>query len=347
MSQPEPMTPPDCDLRDFAYMPLEVLRLRDSGVASLPSPEAFRACVLAWCVSWHQVPAASLPDDDNALSVLLGYGRATAAWSKVRNAGGLHGWIKCSDGRLYHPVVAEKAREAWQRKQAQKERSRKGNKARWGSDEDGSDNPQRTPNQSQRDNVSVLKGRADSPARTPNESQRDDFTVPQGRAISPSRTPCAVLNRPKGSKEERKEEREPPYAPLAASENVAPAKPSPARRVETRGCRLPDDWQPSPADCAFAVELGLDVAAALAEFSDYWRGVPGSRGRKLDWPATWRNRCRERAARQQPRAASRRETPDEERRRVLKIPNMFSLQYLQCLEQSDAEEVPHGSDARH
>lgn len=24
-------------------------------------------------------------------------------------------------------------------------------------------------------------------------------------------------------------------------------------------------------------------------FCDYWRGVPGTKGRKLDWVATWRN----------------------------------------------------------
>lgn len=31
---------------------------------------------------------------------------------KVRQ-GALHGWIKCSDNRLYHPVVAEKVNSAW------------------------------------------------------------------------------------------------------------------------------------------------------------------------------------------------------------------------------------------
>jgi hypothetical protein len=24
-------------------------------------------------------------------------------------------------------------------------------------------------------------------------------------------------------------------------------------------------------------------------FCDYWRGIPGAKGRKLDWVATWRN----------------------------------------------------------
>lgn len=59
-----PLVPADVDLRDFAFMPLDVLRLRDSDLASIEDAEAFRCSVLSWCVSWHQVPAASLPDDD-------------------------------------------------------------------------------------------------------------------------------------------------------------------------------------------------------------------------------------------------------------------------------------------
>lgn len=46
----------------------------------------------------------------------------------------------------------------------------------------------------------------------------------------------------------------------------------------------------------------LPIASAeklTAEFVDHWKGVPGSKGVKLDWEATWRNRMRalqERAA---------------------------------------------------
>lgn len=43
----------------------------------------------------------------------------------------------------------------------------------------------------------------------------------------------------------------------------------------------------------WAVEqLRLDVSTINAEmdkFCDYWNGVPGQKGVKLDWPATWRN----------------------------------------------------------
>ncbi|WP_240635975.1 DUF1376 domain-containing protein [Caldimonas tepidiphila] len=109
---PEPLVPADCDLRDFACMPLDVRRLRDSDLSALESPEACWAAVLLWSASWHQVPAASLPDDDRILSNLAGYGRVVKEWRKVK-AGALRGWVKCADGRLYHPVVAEKAVEAW------------------------------------------------------------------------------------------------------------------------------------------------------------------------------------------------------------------------------------------
>lgn len=110
-----PLTPEGCDLREFPFMPLDVVRLRDSDIAAISSGDEFRCAVLLWCASWHQVPAASLPDDDIILAQLAGYGRVVKEWKKVRE-GSLRGWIKCADGRLYHPVVAEKANEAWMRK---------------------------------------------------------------------------------------------------------------------------------------------------------------------------------------------------------------------------------------
>jgi hypothetical protein len=127
---PDPLVAAEVDLRDFAYLPLDVLRLRDSDLACVEDAEVFRCAVLSWCVSWHQVPAASLPDDDALLSRLLGFGRDVKAWKRVRAAGGLRGWILCSDGRLYHDVVAEKARDAWAAKLAQRARTEAARKAR-------------------------------------------------------------------------------------------------------------------------------------------------------------------------------------------------------------------------
>lgn len=107
-----PLVSAEVDLRDFQFMPLDVVRLRDSDLASRVSGEEFRAAVLLSCAAWHQKPAASLPDDDVVLSSLAGFGRVVREWQAVRE-GALRGRVKCSDGRLYHPVVAEKANEAW------------------------------------------------------------------------------------------------------------------------------------------------------------------------------------------------------------------------------------------
>ena len=109
-------------------MPFDVVRLRDSDISAIATGDEFRCAVLLWCASWHQVPAASIPDDDIVLAQLSGFGRVVREWKKVRD-GALRGWIKCSDGRLYHPVVAEKANDAWagrmayrQRKEAERQR---------------------------------------------------------------------------------------------------------------------------------------------------------------------------------------------------------------------------------
>ena len=119
---PAPLTPVDCNLQDFAFMPLDVARLRDSDLAANESPEACWAAVQLWAASWHQIPAGSIPEDDKWMAKATGYGRGVKDWLKVR-VGALRGFVMCTDGRLYHTVVAEKAREAWQAKIEQRYRT--------------------------------------------------------------------------------------------------------------------------------------------------------------------------------------------------------------------------------
>lgn len=72
------------------------------------------------------------------------------------------------------------------------------------------------------------------------------------------------------------------------------------KKVPATGSRLPDGWEPDDAGWAYAAQtLGPDIAPQneLDRFRDYWRAVPGAKGRKLDWPATWRNWCRTTAER--------------------------------------------------
>lgn len=62
-----------------------------------------------------------------------------------------------------------------------------------------------------------------------------------------------------------------------------------------RGSRIPDPFPISEdlREWAKRETPEVDLEKATAEFLDYWRGVTGQRGYKLDWPATWRNRMRE------------------------------------------------------
>jgi len=119
---PAPLTPPDSDLQDFPFMPLQVARLRDSDLAAEEHPEACWYAVLLWSAAWHQLPAGSLPDNDAVLTKLIGLGRDVKTFAKHR-AGALRGFIKCSDGRLYHPIVAEQVLASWEGKLRQRWRT--------------------------------------------------------------------------------------------------------------------------------------------------------------------------------------------------------------------------------
>jgi len=141
---PNPLVPAEVDLRDFAFMPLDVSRLLRSRtwLTAKRRPEIGFYLVNLWLASWHEVPAGSLPDDDE---VLADFARCTPArWKKLRDEL-MAAWVRCADGRLYHPVVAEKAREAWARKATQRDRTRKANAVRWGSGKESVTNSETSP----------------------------------------------------------------------------------------------------------------------------------------------------------------------------------------------------------
>lgn len=116
---PDPLTPPECDLRGMPYMPLDIVRLFDSDLYALSTGDEFKAALTLWGKAFLQIPAGSLPKDERILAHLSGAG---PGWKKVRDMA-LRGWAECSDGRLYHPVVAEKAHEAWKARVARNART--------------------------------------------------------------------------------------------------------------------------------------------------------------------------------------------------------------------------------
>ena len=114
---PPPPVPPDCDVSKLDGFMLDAARLLGSELWALSTGDEMKAALGLWCRAWRQVPAASLPDDDAVLCSFAGYGRDLKAWRKVK-AMALRGFILCSDGRLYHPVLAADAVQAFQRKLA-------------------------------------------------------------------------------------------------------------------------------------------------------------------------------------------------------------------------------------
>lgn len=86
-----------------------------------------------------------------------------------------------------------------------------------------------------------------------------------------------------------------PLSPPAPAPEPAEPEPPPKAKPPPRASRIPDDLTLSDEWLQFALSKGLshdDASGTFDEFLDYWRGVPGSRGLKLDWFATWRNRVR-------------------------------------------------------
>lgn len=73
--------------------------------------------------------------------------------------------------------------------------------------------------------------------------------------------------------------------------NPITEKPVTKGKTATRGSRLPANWKPDAelAEWSKTERPDLDLRKVFAEFTDYWNSVPGSKGVKLDWNATWRN----------------------------------------------------------
>lgn len=111
---PPPLVPPEVDLRGMEFMLLFGDRLFKSTTWIEASPEGQVAALRLWWHSYaHEVPAASLPDNDRLLAEHAGYGVAVKSWLKVKQRA-MRGWVLCSDGRWYHKVVAELALRAWE-----------------------------------------------------------------------------------------------------------------------------------------------------------------------------------------------------------------------------------------
>lgn len=120
-----------------------------------------------------------------------------------------------------------------------------------------------------RENVSE-KARASAKARWAKERRK-----PKDNNDDPMRSQC------------ESNAREYAHHSLPTKREKEKAAPSPKR-----GSRLPDDWLLPREWGEWAVTEGMDELSVRREaekFRDYWHSLPGQRGVKLDWLATWRN----------------------------------------------------------
>lgn len=86
---PPPLIPSDVDLRDFRFMPLDVVQLQNSETWAMADGWAAKALLNLWTKAWHQVPAGSLPDYDDLLRTWAN----VPNWESVRDVA-LRGFIK-------------------------------------------------------------------------------------------------------------------------------------------------------------------------------------------------------------------------------------------------------------
>lgn len=258
----EPPVQSHVNIQNCGFMPLLARRLLGSEFYAISTGDEFKAGITLWCNAWYQVPAGSLPNEDRVLANLAGYGRDVDEWLKVKPMA-LRGFKRCEqDGRLYHPLIAEKANEAYASGLLARETGRAGGQKSGASRRAKRDQPPEV--QGQLDLGETLKG--PSPE---NEGAFEGAFVQDGRGLEAALEPT-TLTRP--------------------TTQTTPTTGLPAPTGAGRGCRIPSDWVPNRAELRYGLEKGLTEAETrktAENFRDYWLGRTGQIAVKADWPRTW------------------------------------------------------------
>lgn len=309
---PEPLVPADVDLRDFPGMWIDVDRLLKSDTWVLGTGDERSAAFTLWAQSWHQVPAGSLPDDNRMLEHLS----MSKRWKAVREHA-LRGWVRCNDGRLYHPTVCEKALEAWIEKLVSSLSGAIGNAKRWNVSIDIEDMrhqfvqavgllravaPQSRVLKKKAVVVHLAASHPESPPDAHKESGGESPPdIPPGSPPDASKASPPDRNRPDQTGPDRTGSLFPPTGGGGAAPGAAPPTPPPAfdgRNAEALNGKavvpIADTWE-LPDQWGFDAEaLGFKPQEVLREaekFRQYWtRGNgKGTRRSVKGWSQTWSN----------------------------------------------------------
>ncbi len=106
-----------------------------------------------------------------------------------------------------------------------------------------------------------------------------------------------------------------PLQPIAAKPSVNHQGTTREVKRSPKGSRLPTNWQLSDEFQQWAInEFGWspEQCQRVSElFRDYWIAIPGSKGSKTDWLATWKNWCRRERDVRKPSAAKKQFTKSD------------------------------------
>jgi hypothetical protein len=150
----------------------------------------------------------------------------------------------------------------------------------------------------------IVRATAHTPKSADSPSPENPSTAFPSTGEPSTENPTLKKTNSKKTKEEENQEGKEDQPPPSVEDAKTP-KP-PAVRSSKRGTRLPAGWMPSPELIeAMTLEVPyVDQRREHAKFTDYWNSVPGQKGVKLDWDATWRNWLRK-AAESAPRTGNR------------------------------------------
>jgi hypothetical protein len=172
---------------------LDMERIQQSDTWALATREMRPWLLMLWAMAWEQRPAGSFTSDDAIIAARIGMDiRQFAAHRDIL----MRGWKLHSDGRIYHPVIAEQViahleyrnREA-DRKRSYREKMSHGTDA--GQTRDGAGRTRESGHQNQNQNQNQKREEGDNPPQPPlggasapkkprTANPRPDDVIPEG-----------------------------------------------------------------------------------------------------------------------------------------------------------------------
>ena len=266
---PDPPYP--ATVKANGYRPvLDWQRVKASKTWRLCEPEVRNHLLRLWLEAWNEVPCGSWEHEDALIAAAIDMPLRlfTAHRDQL-----LRGWYLATDGRLYHPVIAEMVLQMLAGRAGTAERQRRLRAERTLSPVPGPE-PAVEREPAPPDNPAPEGCNALLTRESPVSNGAD--RTGQDKDIEVISTSPLTQSREGGA---------------GGTATTEPARPP--QRPQPRGARLstlglaglPENWK----DFCQTERPDLDPERTWAKFVDYWDAQPGQKGVKLDWHKTWRN----------------------------------------------------------